>query len=71
MLERGATENEVKATIDSGVRFAARLGRTAFRRNFPFDREWLGRRYETKQVEVYAVEESADWLVITVLVRYF
>jgi hypothetical protein len=71
MLERGAAEAEVQATIEGGERFAARLGRTVFRRNFRFDKEWNGRRYETKQVEVYAVFENADWLVITVLVKYF
>jgi len=32
--------------------------------------EWRGRRYSTKQVEVYAVDENG-WLVITVVVKYF
>ena len=26
---------------------------------------------QTKQVEVYAVQEGADWLVITVITRFF
>jgi hypothetical protein len=30
-----------------------------------------GRRYATKQVEAYAVEEDNVWLVITVVVKYF
>jgi hypothetical protein len=46
-------------------------GRTGFRRNFAFGADWRGRRYETKQLEAYAVEEDGDWLVITVLVKYF
>jgi hypothetical protein len=71
MAERGATEDEVKATVEHGERFAAKFGRTGFRRNFPFDREWRGRHNETKQVEAYAIEESGDWLVITVITRYF
>jgi hypothetical protein len=29
------------------------------------------RRYQTKQVEAYAVAEDGDWLVITVVVKYF
>jgi hypothetical protein len=33
--------------------------------------EWLGRKYFTKQVEAYAVEEGEGWLVITLLVKYF
>ena len=68
--ERGATEAEVIAAVADGERFPARFGRTGFRRNFPFDAEWRGRSYRTKQVEAYAVEEDG-WLVITVVVRYF
>ena len=71
MAERGATEEEVTATVESGERFAARFGRTRFRRNFAFEGEWRGRRYATKQVEVYAVEERDGWLAITAIVRYF
>lgn len=71
MAERGATEAEVTAAVREGERFPAKFGRTGFRRNFPFDNEWRGRRYATKQVEAYAVKERADWLVITVMVKYF
>jgi len=71
MQERGATEQEVIGTIERGERFAAKHGRTGFRRNFPFDGEWKGRRYSTKQVEAYAIEEEEDWLVITVIVKFF
>ncbi len=70
LVDRGATEAEVIATVESGERFPAKFGRTGFRRNFAFDGEWRGRRYATKQVETYAVEEDG-WLVITVIVRYF
>ena len=71
MQERGATEEEIQATVAQGEQFPARFGRTGFRRNFPFDQEWRGRHYRTKQVEVYAVQQGADWLVITVITRYF
>jgi hypothetical protein len=27
--------------------------------------------YETKQVEAYAIQENDDWLVISVITRYF
>lgn len=70
MRERGATEEEVRATVEFGERFPVRFGRTAFRRNFPFESEWRGRFCRSKQVEAIAVEEDG-WLVITVLVRYF
>ena len=71
MIERGATEEEVIATVEHGEQFPARLGRTGFRRNFPFDDLWRGRHYNSKQIEVYAVRERADWLVITIITRYF
>jgi hypothetical protein len=56
LTERGATEAEVVATVEAGEQFPARFGRTGFRRNFPFEREWRGRWYATKQVEAYAVQ---------------
>lgn len=71
MAERGATEDEVRAAVEQGEQFPARLGRTGFRRNFPFDSEWRGRHYRTRQVEAYAVREDDDWLVVTVITRYF
>lgn len=71
MAERGATSEEVTATVAAGERFPARFGRAGFRRNFAFSANWRGRRYRTKQIEAYAVEEDAEWLVITVVVKYF
>lgn len=70
MEERGATEEEVSATVERGEQFAARFGRTGFRRNFRFDGDWRGKVFAAKQVEAYAVKENG-WLVITVLVRFF
>ena len=71
LLERGATEPEVIATVERGEQFPAKLGRTGFRRNFPFDSEWRGKRYAIKQIEAFAVRESGDWLVITIVAKYF
>lgn len=71
LAERGATEREVFATIEHGERFPAKFGRVGFRRNFPFDGVWRGRRYPSKQLEAYALQEGGDWLVITVIVKYF
>jgi hypothetical protein len=71
LAERGASAAEVVATVEHGERFPAKFGRMGFRRNFAFDGLWRGRRYATKQVEAYAVEEENVWLVITVVVRYF
>lgn len=44
MGERGATEHEVRTTVEMGERFPAKFGRVGFRRNFPYDRLWRGRR---------------------------
>jgi hypothetical protein len=71
MRERGATEDEVIATVEQGEQFPAKFGRAGFRRNFPFDSEWRGEYYRTKQVEAYAIQEGLDWLVITIITRYF
>jgi hypothetical protein len=69
--ERGATEEEVCSTVESGERFSAKFGRMGFRRNFQFNGIWRGKRYLTKQVEAYAVEEDGRWIVITVVAKYF
>lgn len=71
LAERGATEAEVMLTVLEGERFPAKFGRVGFRRNFPFQGQWRGRDYAFKQVEAFAVEEEGDWLVITVIVRYY
>jgi len=71
MKERGATEDEVETTVKQGEQFPTKFNRTGFRRNFPFNNMWRGRYYENKQIEVYAVTEGADWVVITVITRYF
>ncbi|MBU0610683.1 MAG: DUF4258 domain-containing protein [Armatimonadetes bacterium] len=68
--ERGVTQAEVVATVEGGEEFAAKYGRSGFRRNFVFDDVFRGRHYLTKQVEAYAVKEDG-WLVITVIARYF
>jgi hypothetical protein len=71
LASRGATEAEIVQTVETGRRSPARFDRTRFRRDFPYGREWRGRVYGTKQVDAFAVEEDGDWLVITVITRFF
>ena len=59
------------ATVEAGERFPAKYGRTGFRRNLVFDATWHGTAFGTKQVEAYCAAEGEDWVVITVIVRYF
>jgi hypothetical protein len=71
IADRGATEEEVTATVRGGEQFPAKLGRTGFRRNFPFGGIWRGRGYTTKQIEVFAIQEDGRWVVVTVIVKFF
>ena len=61
----------MRTTVETGEGFPGKYGRAGFRRNFPFGRQWRGKYYTTKQIEAYAVQKGADWLVITVITRYF
>jgi hypothetical protein len=71
MKERGASPHEVVETVLTGQSRETGQGRTRFRRNFVYNSAWRGTRYATKQVEAIAVRENSDWVVITVLVRFF
>jgi len=71
MEERGASEDEVRATLALGERFPAKFSRVGFRRNFAFGGVWRGRLCATKQVEVFAVEEDGRWIGVTAIVKYF
>ena len=71
MEERGIKEEEVIKTIEQGERFPVKFGRTGFRHNFTFEGNWRGKKYNTKQVEVYTVQEKEDWVIITVVAKYF
>lgn len=70
-IERGVTEAEVISTVEGGEPFPAKYERAGFRRNFPFNGVWSGKHYLMKQVEAYAVKEAGDWIVVTVIARYF
>ena len=71
MKERGVTRDEVIVVVKNGEKIPAKFSRTGFRRNFQYNKKWRGRYFNTKQVEVYAVKENSDWLVITVIAKYF
>jgi hypothetical protein len=71
LSERGVTQDEVVAIVQIGEQFPAKFGRTRFRKTFRFESTWQGRFYAAKEVEAFAVGEGEDWLVITVVTRYY
>ena len=71
MKERGVNEVEVFAAIEKGEKLSAKHGRTCFRSNFVFGKQWQNKHYSMKQVEVYAVIENNKWLVITIIAKYY
>lgn len=71
MQERGATREEVIATVEGGEQFPAKYDRCGFRRNFVYNKQWRGRFYANKLIEAIAVEQADGWLVITVLVKFY
>ena len=71
MLDRGATEEEVIASIQLGSLEPARKGRWLCRKNFPCNALWRGKFYAIKQVAPIVAEEPDRLVVITVFVFYF
>ncbi len=70
MAERGATPEEVEATVAAG-------NASGTVRAYRVPAQLRHQRYlaqealPNQQIEAYAVEESSGWLVITVIVKYF
>jgi hypothetical protein len=48
LRERGATSDEIVATVEHGELFPAKFGRAGFRGNFMFAGVWHVRGYATK-----------------------
>lgn len=71
MRERGATEYEVRMTVSKGEKFLAKFRRVGLRHNFRFESNRNGKFFRMKQIEVYGVKERRDFIVITVVVKYF
>jgi hypothetical protein len=69
--ERGTDEVEVAQAIRRGRREPAKRGRSLYRLNLPFGREWQGRTYAVKQVAPVVAETDDEFVVITVYTFYF
>ena len=72
LKDRGTTKKEIIETICEGEVIPAQKGRTAYRKNFPFNAVWKEKHYEIKQVmPIVREEEQGYYVVITVYVFYF
>jgi hypothetical protein len=71
LMMRGFTVAEVEETIRTSPWGKAELGRLECRKDFPFNAEWNGHRYATKQVRPIFVDEPEEILVITVYTYYY
>lgn len=72
MLLRGASEEEVMTTINSGNWTGAKLGRFTTKHQFEFNRVSLTNKkfYKYKTIEPIFVEEQNEIVVVTVKVYY-
>jgi len=70
MAKRGFTLAEVEEAIGLGSWEPAELGRLDCRKDFPFNQDWNGKRYATKQVRPVFVDEPGEIVVITVYTYY-
>jgi hypothetical protein len=71
MEERGARYDEVTGTVEEGQVSRAKSGRLKYTSEYRFE-DYRGiHYYAKKQIEVFAVPEEEDIIVITVEVKYF
>lgn len=70
MLERGASEDEVRITLEEGIPSEAKSGRKAKEKILIYDGFWQGQRYPQKKVRVIYVEEGDEMVVLTVYVYH-
>jgi len=68
--ERGVSESEIKQTLLGGTEIEAKAGRKAKEKIFSYNREWVGREYEQKKVQVIYLEAAEEIIVITVKAFY-
>jgi len=71
MIDRGASESDVIAAIQTGNSEPARGNRLMFRKNYTFDSYWRGKQYAIKQVTPIVAETADHLVVVTVFVYYF
>ncbi|MEJ2366514.1 MAG: DUF4258 domain-containing protein [Deltaproteobacteria bacterium] len=68
--ERGATEEEIKDVIETGLAIPAKYARKGKAKVYEFNKKRLGMHYEQKRVEVFYVMEGDLAVTVTVYVFY-
>jgi hypothetical protein len=68
---RGTNEGEIIDAIRTAPWQAAEQGRLECRKDFPYNGEWNGKHYATKQVRPIFADEPTEIVVVTVYVYYF
>ena len=68
--KRGVSEWEIEDTIRTGLSFLAKHGRMGKAKVYDFGKEWNGKRYEQKRVEVIYTVESDVLITVTVYAFY-
>ena len=67
---RGTNLDEIREAIRTTPWQPAELNRLQCRKEFPYGREWNGKRYQTKQVRPIFIDEPTEIVVVTVYVYY-
>lgn len=68
---RGVTEEEIIEAINSEKWTPAELGRLECSKDFPFGKEWNGKKYAMKRVRPIFVEEPTEIVIVTIYAYYF
>ncbi len=68
---RGTSEQEIVEAIQTETWTPAQSGRLECRKDFPFNSDWNGKYYTTKQVRPIFVDEPTQIVVVTVYTYFF
>jgi len=71
MKERGTSRGDVLDAIRMGQKESAQKGRSLYRLNLEFKKNWDGKYYRVQQIVPVVKEEEARMVVIIVYTFYF
>lgn len=65
--ERGATEEEIRIVLETGINIIAKYNRLGKEKIFHFEKVFNKRYYEQKKITVIYTSENNTFIVITVI----